>query len=186
MKLKLDLLPNERKKVKQDNRALIACLVLLLITFIWYIPVKNHYSGKVEVKLKEISEIAQKIKVKQSENSNISGIISSPLNIPSDISYLISFLEEASYSWYRFFDSIEDSANSRIWISEIKKNNINDFYLIGEASDNYFLSDFYHNLMKKANFSKVFLLSSEKIFNKEIEKDIYLFKIHVVLKEETL
>ncbi|MCK9224398.1 MAG: PilN domain-containing protein [Candidatus Muirbacterium halophilum] len=186
MKLKLDLLPNERKKIKRDNKALIACVILVFITFLWYIPTKKSMNSKVNVLVKEISDISKKILVKQGEVDNIQAILASPLNIPDDIKYLMTFLGESSYSWYRFFDSIEDSANSSVWISDINKNEINDFYLIGEAKDNYYISDFYHNLMKKDNFEKVYLLSSEKKYNKEIDEDVYKFKIHVVLKEEKL
>lgn len=186
MKLKLDLLPKERKKVKRDNKAVIACIILIFITFSWYIPAKSYYKSKVELIVKELQDVSKNIQVKKSENNNIDAILSSPLNISEDIKYLMTFLEESSYSWYRFFDSIEDSANSSIWISHIQKNEINDFYLIGEAKDNYFISDFYHNLMKKQNFNSVYLLSSERNYKEEIKEDVYRFKIHIVLKEEKL
>ncbi|MFW5782303.1 MAG: PilN domain-containing protein [Candidatus Muiribacteriaceae bacterium] len=186
MKLKLDLLPHEHKSIARDLKSWIALGVLILLTFSWYIPMNRIYNGRIEKQSRLLSEVKNNVRSVNSRIQALSQVAESPVNVPADITYLINFLSEKSYSWYGFFHSIERALPGRLWIDNIEKSSINEFYLTGEAADNYYISEFYHSLLKMENFDNVYLLSSIKEKDPETERKVYRFRIHLVLGEENI
>jgi|GEM_PF-3843631 len=181
MRLKLDLLPQERKSIARDFRAWIILAVFVVLTFSWYLPLKNSYDNKAEELRKTIKQLELTQKTEQNKVTSMNNLISSPVGIGKSVVFLVDFLEEASYSWYEFFDSIEKSRTKDLWIDSIRKNEINDFVITGNAKDNYDVSEFYHKLLSDRRFSKVYLLKSELMTDSENEG--FKFSINVILRE---
>ncbi|PLX17114.1 MAG: hypothetical protein C0601_08295 [Candidatus Muiribacterium halophilum] len=184
MRLKLDLLPQERKSIARDFKAWIILGVFVLLTFLWYLPVKSYMISKGEELKKTASELALKQKVESNELTSMNDIISSPIDLGKSIVFLVDFLEEASYSWYEFFDSIESARTKELWIDDISKKDINDFVITGKATDNYNVSEFYHKLLSDERFSKVYLLKSELLTDTDVAR--FQFSINVILKEANI
>ena len=181
MRLKLDLLPQERKSIARDFRAWIVLAVVVILTFSWYLPLKSFYSKKTERLISSNRQLETKKNTEQNKLTSMNNIISSPVDIGKSVVFLVDFLEEASYSWYEFFDSIEKARTNDLWIDSIQKNEINDFVITGNAKDNYNVSEFYHKLLSDKRFSKVYLLKSELMTDSEGQG--FKFSINVILKE---
>ena len=181
MRLKLDLLPQERKSIARDLKPWIILAVFVILTFLWYLPVKRHLLAKGEQLMKTTSELKTDQNIEANKLTSMNNIISSPVDIGKSVVFLVDFLEEASYSWFEFFDSIEKARTKDLWIDNIVKNEINDFVITGKAKDNYNVSEFYHKLLSDDRFSKVYLLKSELLTDSDVER--FQFSINVILKE---
>ncbi|MGM0606995.1 MAG: PilN domain-containing protein [Candidatus Muiribacteriota bacterium] len=184
MKLKLDLLPSDRKSISRDFKSWVICAIIIVITFSWYIPVNNSNEKKLQKINSELQQSERNFNVKENEVNTTANLLDKPLQIEENIKFLIDFLGESSYSWYGFFQAIEESNPGKLWVDNIKKEKINEFVITGEAKNNYKISEFYEELMKQEIFSEVFLLQSEKTFKEEINLKLFNFRIRLKLKEE--
>ncbi|MFA5478559.1 MAG: PilN domain-containing protein [Candidatus Muiribacteriota bacterium] len=186
MKLKLDLLPNERKSIKRDYKAWYILAGVVLFTLLWYIPVNSYIASNSEKLNNILKEENIKLNEARVSQNKLNTFLSLPLSIDDTVKFLVDFLSEPSYSWYKFFDGLENANPGNLWISNIENIKVNEFHIDGEARDNYRISEFYNSLMQNNAFSTVYLLRSEKKLKTDLEIEIFEYRIYVVLKEEAI
>lgn len=157
MRIKLDVMPVERKVLKRDYLALVLCIYFFFQLFAYasWTKIKHNDDGSKllsEKKHQEEQHLAHKQEV-----SRLEAEVRAFEGDQRSLQFINKAMSGRQASWYTFFHNLESAATSKIWIKEINQDENGSFIIDGVAKDAFEVTRFFRNMTRDAYYSDVFL-----------------------------
>lgn len=175
MRIRLDVMPAERKVIPRDYFAFIFFIALLFQVLVFFFVSKASHSEKIATLTKKDNELNVQLSVVVNEKNVINTQLSQLSTLKKKVDYIERSMAEKKCSWFSFFQYLEEAVTLNIWIKDITQDEKGRFCLVGQAKDAFCVTKFLKNMIENPFFYEEHLAETKILDEKEEPLEFILY-----------